>query len=89
MKIQLELWKTNSEISRLRKSILNTAEFTPDGVKSVTWPIGNQPGNRPLTRFDVLRWDYFTETRIYSSTDFNNVRELNEAEKQDVKVDFV
>lgn len=62
------------------------SQFSPEGFTTVTWPIGNQPGNKPATRFDVLRWDYFTETDIYSSTDFDNVRSLNDAEKRDIQV---
>lgn len=62
------------------------SEFTPDGYSSVTWPIGNQPGNKPLTRFDVLRWDYFTESHIYLSTDFDIIRPLNDAETKDIQV---
>ncbi len=62
------------------------ASFTPDGNNSVTWPIGNQPHHKPATRFDVTRWDYFTETHIYLSDEFSTLRRLNEAEKEDVRV---
>lgn len=74
------------DISQIRKSVLKMAKFTPGGVNSVTWPVGNQPGNKPITRFDVLRWDYFTESHIYLTNEFNTLRRLNEAEKLDVTV---
>lgn len=31
---------------------------------------------RPKNRFDVIRWDYFTETHIFFQDDFTNVKEL-------------
>lgn len=62
------------------------APFAPGGTKSITWPVGNQPTSKPSTRFDVIRWDYFTETHIYLTDEFHNVRRLNSAEKADIKV---
>lgn len=83
---KIELERTNAEIASIRKSIVSMSEFTPDGSSSVTWPIGNQPGNKPITRFDVLRWDYFNESHIYLSTDFDIIRFLNDAEKKDIQL---
>ena len=31
---------------------------------------------KPKNRFDVIRWDYFTETLIYLQDDFTNVKPL-------------
>ena len=31
---------------------------------------------KPKNRFDVIRWDYFTETLIYFQDDFTNVKPL-------------
>lgn len=82
---KVALLSTKLEISALRHTVLNTSHLHPDDYKKVTWPVGNQVGNKPMTRFDVLRWDYFTESHIYLSTDFSNVRPLNSAERLDIK----
>lgn len=65
------------------------APLLPSSFKSVTWPIGNQPTSKPTTRFDVLRWDYFTQTHIYLTNEFHNLRKLNGAEKEDIKVNRI
>lgn len=72
------------DIANLRHSLLNMSHLAPGGRKIISWPIGNQPGNKPNNRFDILRWDYFTETHIYLSNDFTNVKLLSDAEKSDV-----
>lgn len=74
------------DIANLRHSLLNMSHLVPGGKKSVSWPVGNQPGNKPNTRFDVLRWDYFTETHIYLANDFTNIKKLSGAEKSDIQV---
>ncbi|RZF45951.1 hypothetical protein LSTR_LSTR008328 [Laodelphax striatellus] len=73
------------EISNLRRSLVNMSYVAPGGRDSVTWPVGSQPGNKPVNRFDVLRWDYFTQTHIYLANDFSNIRSLTGAEKIDVQ----
>ena len=70
----------------MRESILKMAKLTVDGERSITWPVGNQPGNKPITRFDLLRWEYFTQSHIYLTSEFNTLRKLNEAEKLDIQV---
>ncbi|XKL59141.1 hypothetical protein PGB90_000157 [Kerria lacca] len=82
----VDLQQTDKQIAFFRKSILEKSSFTPDGIDGVTWPVGNQPGSKPNDRFDILRWDYFTETHVYLSNDFNNLRRLNEAEREDIKI---
>ncbi len=37
---------------------------------------GVDPPVVPKTRFEVIRWDYFTETHIYLDNEFTNVRPL-------------
>jgi hypothetical protein len=62
------------------------SELTPEGKSSITWPVGSPPGNVPTSRFDVLRWDYFTDTEMYLNSDFSNVKELEGADKKDIQV---
>lgn len=47
--------------------------------------LGVSPPSRPQNRFDLIRWDYFTETHIYYDSDFSNIREL----KGERKIDFL
>lgn len=62
------------------------SELTPGGRNSITWPVGSPSGNVPTNRFDVLRWDYFTDTEIYLHSDFSNVKKLDGADKTDIQV---
>lgn len=62
------------------------SEMTPGRRSSVTWPIGIPSGNVPTNRFDVLRWDYFTDTEVYLNSDFSNVKKLEGADKKDIQV---
>nr|XP_018911367.1 PREDICTED: chondroitin sulfate synthase 2 [Bemisia tabaci] len=80
-----ELDHTKQEILNLRRSLLNVSVNAPSGPQSLTWPLGNQPENKPLSRFDVLRWDYFNETHIYFDSDFSNLRPHTTPEKLDVQ----
>lgn len=52
--------------------------------RNVSWPIGNQPGNNAIGRFDILRWTYFNQTHLFLNTDFSTMQEL----KTDVKFDI-
>ena len=72
------------KISNIRKSILNMAILGPPQERNVSWPIGNQPGNKAIGRFDILRWSYFNQTHIFLNTDFSTVQEL----KTDAKFDI-
>lgn len=61
-----------------------TAHLGPSNQRNISWPIGNQPGNRPLGRFDVLRWSYFNESHVFFETDFINIQELKGDTKSDI-----
>ncbi|XP_043515784.1 chondroitin sulfate synthase 2 [Frieseomelitta varia] len=73
------------KISNIRKSILNMASLGPPQERNVSWPIGNQPGNKAMSRFDILRWTYFNETHIFLNTDFSTVQELKTDAKFDIE----
>lgn len=73
--LQNELRKVEDEITRLRKLIVETSHLGPENNRQVSWPIGNEPGNRANGRFDYLSWIYFNETHSFMDTMFENVRE--------------
>lgn len=82
---KVALTATQLEIAARRSAVLNMSYIAPGGRSGVAWPVGATPGNRPASRFDVLRWDYFTLSHIYPESDFSNLKELVGADKQDVE----
>uniref|UniRef100_A0A8D8M5D0 Hexosyltransferase n=1 Tax=Cacopsylla melanoneura TaxID=428564 RepID=A0A8D8M5D0_9HEMI len=72
-------------IKELKKSIEKTSKKYPDLLKNLTWPIGNQPGNVPHTRFDILPWKYFTNTSLYLRDDFTTVSNHTDGEMKDIQ----
>ncbi|CAK9814853.1 Chondroitin sulfate synthase 2 [Anthophora plagiata] len=72
------------KISNIRKAILSMAHLGPTQERNISWPIGNQPGNKATGRFDILRWTYFNETHVFFDTDFSIVQQL----KTDAKFDI-
>ncbi|KAJ9598451.1 hypothetical protein L9F63_010847, partial [Diploptera punctata] len=82
---KVALVHNKQDIAVLRNSLVNMSTLTPGGKTSVSWPIGNPPGNIASSRFDVVRWDYFTETEIYLQSDFSTVKKLEGADKADIQ----
>jgi len=82
--MEVELDETYAEIASLQQQILDNKPNLPEEKKEISWPIGVQERVKPQTRFDVLRWDYFTEEHIYLEDDFTNVSPLKGADKEDV-----
>ncbi|KAK7789799.1 hypothetical protein R5R35_012982 [Gryllus longicercus] len=83
---KVALVEVKRNISHLRRSITNTSMIAPVPVEPVAakWPIGNQGGNIPTTRFDVLQWNYLSEKEFYLNSDFSNVKQMNGADKLDM-----
>lgn len=75
-----------NSIKSLRESIETTADTFPDLSQNLTWPIGNQPGNTPHNRFDILYWKYFTNTSVYLSDEFSTVSNHTELELKDIQL---
>lgn len=86
---KMNLEKSNIEIQKLRHSIVAESVLEPPNFGKVTWPVGSQPGSIPSTRFDVLKWEHFTDTHLYLDSRLSNIRPLNEAENADIQVRFV
>ncbi|XP_012278166.1 chondroitin sulfate glucuronyltransferase [Orussus abietinus] len=80
----LALKNVQKEISKLRKEILETSYLAPEEYQNISWPIGNQLGNRALGRYDTLQWIYFNETHTFLETDFENFRNLQGSAKTDI-----
>lgn len=74
-----------SLINTLRKSIETTADKFQDLLQKLAWPTGNQPGNIPHTRFDILHWKYFTNSSLYLRDDFSTVSNLSKIELKDIQ----
>lgn len=83
---KMNLDKSNVEIKELRRSIVDESVLEPPNFRKVTWPVGSQPGNIPATRYDVLKWEHFTDTHLYLDSRLSNIRPLNEAESIDIRV---
>ncbi|CAH1788052.1 unnamed protein product [Owenia fusiformis] len=81
---ELALNESKVELEKTKDDIIRMSYSAPGGRASATWPIGIPPPFKPKTRFDVIRWDYFTETQIFLENDFSNVKPLTGVHKLDV-----
>ncbi|XP_007234628.3 chondroitin sulfate synthase 2 [Astyanax mexicanus] len=79
-----ELQKTYEEIKKLQAEIKNISHVAVDGNRSAAWPIGIPPPFQPKSRFEVLRWDYFTEEQMFSCADGAPKCQINGADHEDV-----
>uniref|UniRef100_A0A4W3GZV9 Hexosyltransferase n=1 Tax=Callorhinchus milii TaxID=7868 RepID=A0A4W3GZV9_CALMI len=61
----------------------NLSGLTP-GEEVREWPVGVNPPFRPRTRFEVLRWDYFTEEQLFSCLDASPKCRLCGVDRADV-----
>lgn len=66
---------------QLKKQTLTISKSLND-----TWPPGQRKGNKPTTRFDVIRQVYFNMTHMFFPDDFVNIRKHKQADLQDIKV---
>ncbi|XP_041057755.1 chondroitin sulfate synthase 2-like [Carcharodon carcharias] len=81
---ELELERTYLDIEELQDEIRNVSGLTAEGEKASSWPIGINPPFQPRTRFEVLRWDYFTEDQVFSCVDGSPKCELRGIDKSDI-----
>ncbi|XP_026989440.2 chondroitin sulfate synthase 2 [Tachysurus fulvidraco] len=79
-----ELQKTYEEIKKLQAEIKNISHLAVDGNRSTAWPVGVPPPFEPKSRFEVLRWDYFTEEQLFSCADGSPKCQLTGADRTDV-----
>lgn len=68
----------------MQREIQNTSSLSAEGEQSATWPLGINAPFQPRTRFEVLRWDYFTEDQTFSCIDDSPKCELIGADLADV-----
>ncbi|XP_068593944.1 chondroitin sulfate glucuronyltransferase [Cebidichthys violaceus] len=81
---EIELQKTYDEIAKLQAEIKNVSVVAFDGNRSAQWPVGINPPFEPKSRFEVLKWEYFTEEEIYSCVDGSPKCELQGIDRTDV-----
>ncbi|KAM4559067.1 chondroitin sulfate synthase 2 [Odontesthes bonariensis] len=81
---EIELQKTYDEIAKLQAEIKNVSVVAFEGNRSAHWPVGVNPPFEPTSRFEVLKWEYFTEEEIYSCIDGAPKCELRGVDKMDV-----
>ncbi|XP_076602777.1 chondroitin sulfate synthase 2 [Chaetodon auriga] len=81
---EIELQKTYDEIAKLQAEIKNVSVVAFEGNRSAQWPIGISPPFEPKSRFEVLKWEYFTEEEIYSCIDGSPKCELSGIDRMDV-----
>ncbi|PWA31198.1 hypothetical protein CCH79_00002937 [Gambusia affinis] len=81
---EIELQKTYNEIAKLQAEIKNVSVLAFEGNRSAQWPVGVNPPFEPKSRFEVLKWEYFTEEEIYSCIDGAPKCELRGIDKLDV-----
>lgn len=84
--IKIELDDLQQKIKSLQSSIVEMHPAIEELAEEMTWPVGSQPTSKPLNRFDVLQWDYFTENNFYPESDFGSVKDLTGADREDIKV---
>jgi len=53
----------------MQTSKLDFFSGVPEKIPS--WPIGFHPPFKPQSRFEVLQWEYFTDTSSYGFTEVN------------------
>lgn len=81
---QIELQKTYDDIAKLQAEIKNVSAVAFEGNRSAQWPVGINPPFEPKSRFEVLKWEYFTEEEIYSCADGSPKCELRGIDRMDV-----
>ncbi|XP_028249906.1 chondroitin sulfate synthase 2 [Parambassis ranga] len=81
---EIELQKTYDEIAKLQAEIKNVSVVAFEGNRSAQWPVGINPPFEPKSRFEVLKWEYFTEEEIYSCIDGSPKCELHGIDRMDV-----
>lgn len=71
-------------VSSTQWEIQNTSRLAADGERAAAWPVGIPAPSRPASRFEVLRWDYFTEHHAFSCADGSPRCPLRGADRADV-----
>nr|XP_061799442.1 chondroitin sulfate synthase 2 isoform X2 [Nerophis lumbriciformis] len=71
-------------VNKFEEEIKNVSVDAFEGDRIAQWPIGINPPFEPKSRFEVLKWDYFTEEEIYSCIDGAPKCELPGIDRLDV-----
>ncbi|ELT90607.1 hypothetical protein CAPTEDRAFT_220988 [Capitella teleta] len=79
-----ELKALEDKLQKVHQEIFDISPKSPDANTSMSWPIGIDPPLSPRTRFDVISWEFFTETDLYLHSDIVNTKPLTGVNKEDV-----
>ncbi|XP_070770995.1 chondroitin sulfate synthase 2 isoform X2 [Enoplosus armatus] len=71
-------------VNKYEVEIKNVSVVAFEGNRSAQWPVGINPPFEPKSRFEVLKWEYFTEEEIYSCIDGSPKCELRGVDRMDV-----
>ncbi|KAM4687726.1 chondroitin sulfate glucuronyltransferase-like [Discoglossus pictus] len=82
---QIQLRRAYSQIKQLQGEIRNLSSLTPEGRRGLSWPVGINPPFTSTSRFDLLTWEYFTESHAYSCPDGSPKCPLQGVWLQDVR----
>uniref|UniRef100_A0A914VMI8 Hexosyltransferase n=1 Tax=Plectus sambesii TaxID=2011161 RepID=A0A914VMI8_9BILA len=85
--VDLEIGQMTEWAASIEASLYNVSVETPDGP---SWPVGVPPLSRPRSRYEVFKWELFTDSEIFVNEPNQNVRPLVGANRHDVDqvIDF-
>lgn len=80
----VDLNETQHLIKAAKQDIVNLSEHGPGGRDSITWPLGVQAPHKPMNRYSVIQWTYFTDTHMFLDNELSNMKEISGADKLDI-----
>lgn len=66
-----------NKIVDIEKNIMEIAALTPEGYDSLYWPISLPKPLKPISRYEVIEWQYFNLTHHYFGSDFEVIEPMN------------
>ncbi|XP_074659308.1 chondroitin sulfate synthase 2-like [Tubulanus polymorphus] len=64
-----QIHQIHKKIEDNRHEIKQVSYLTPIGKDAYQWPVDIDVPHKPTQRYDVIRWEYFTEKSIYLKSD--------------------
>lgn len=81
----VDLNETRQGIEAAKKDILHTSKFALGGTGSLVWPLGVPEPYKPINRYSVIQWTYFTDTHLYLDNELTNIQPVLGADKLDIE----
>ena len=81
-----KLLSSYERVKEYQDTIKKLTPKIPKGVpeKTLHWPIGFKAPFKPVTRFEVIPWTYFTPDRLFGGTDLEPVSDWGTADREDL-----